>query len=55
MDAGDTLAEYREMFRKAGFRGRSRYPLAALGNGCDFRKMSQRRVSSRSGDKAQGF
>ena len=42
MDAGDTFAEYGEMFRKAGFRGRSLYPLAALRNGCDLRKVSQR-------------
>ena len=42
MDASDTFTEYREMFRKAGFRGRSLYPLAALRNGCDLRKVSQR-------------
>jgi len=42
MDASDTFTEYREMFRKAGFRGRSLYPLAALRNGCHLRKMSQR-------------
>jgi hypothetical protein len=33
MDAGDTFAGYREMFRKTGFRGRSLYPLAVLRKG----------------------
>src|SRR5215469_16993777 len=42
MDASDTFTEYREMFRKTGFRGRNLYPLAALRKGCDLRKMSQR-------------
>src|SRR5215468_3023461 len=40
IDAGDTFAGYREMFRKTGFRGRS-HPLAPLRNGCDLRKMSR--------------
>src|SRR5215467_486786 len=42
MDVGDTFVEYREMFRKAGFRRTSLYPLPAMRTGVDLRKMSQR-------------